>query len=454
MLATYRRNQALLSEAPTASENGPPDIAAARAVIDAALADGRDLLDEVEAKAVLTAYGIPTVPTHAVDADADAACAAARTLGYPVVLKILSHDISHKSDVGGVRLGLRDEAELRAAVEQMLAQVKARRPEARLNGFTVQAMVQRPFAQELIVGASVDPTFGPVLLFGQGGTAVEVLADRAIALPPLNRVLARELITRTRVARLLAGYRDHPPARLDAVCDVMIALSQMLADLPELAELDINPLWADQDGVMALDARLRVARGAGAGTERFAIRPYPAQLAESVTWQGRELLMRPIRPEDEAQHLAFIEQLEPEDVRLRFFSSRRELPRSELARLVQIDYAREMAFIALADGPDGRPETLGVVRAMTDPDNIEAEFAIIVRSDLKSRGLGRLLLDKMVRYQRSCGTQRLVGDVLHDNHAMRDLARHLGLHADPAQSDAESYCFVLDLQPPATETAN
>jgi acetyltransferase len=301
-------------------------------------------------------------------------------------------------------------------------------------------------AQELIVGASVDPTFGPVLLFGQGGTAVEVLADRAIALPPLNRVLARDLISRTRVSKLLAGYRDHPPAQIDAICDVLIALSQMLADLPELAELDINPLLADEHGVIALDARLRVSRTPSAGTERFAIQPYPGELAETVAWQGRELLLRPIRPEDEASHLAFIRQLEPEDLRLRFFSVRRSLPRSEVARLVQIDYAREMAFVALAPGADGALETLGVVRAVADPDNREAEFAVIVRSDLKGRGLGDLLLGKLLRYLRDHGTQRVAADVLRENKAMRNLADRRGFSVHESSSDATALRYVLELR--------
>ncbi|MEO8855524.1 MAG: acetate--CoA ligase family protein, partial [Burkholderiaceae bacterium] len=408
MLATYRRNQALLLEVPAAVESAPPDTATARSAIEAALADGRDMLDELESKTVLQAYGIPTVPTVAVGASADEACAAASKLGFPVVLKILSPDISHKSDVDGVALNLRDADALRQAVEHMLARVHAFKPQARIDGFTVQQMAQRPLAQELIVGTSIDPMFGPVLLFGQGGTAVEVMADRAIALPPLNRVLARELISRTRVAKLLAGYRNRPPARLEAVCDVMIALSQMLADLPELAELDINPLWADQDGVLALDARIRVSRTPCAGAERFAILPYPAHLAEVVAWQGREMLLRPIRPEDGTLHQAFIERLTPEDLRLRFFFTRRSLPRSEFARLLQIDYAREMAFIALVTNPDGEAETVGVVRATADPDNIEAEFGIIIRSDLKGQGLGRLLLGKMIGYLRQQGTQRLV----------------------------------------------
>ena len=456
MLATYRRNQALLLEAPTASENPPPDRAAARAVIDAARAAGRDLLDELEAKAVLKAYGIPTIDTVAVGPTAAAAVAAveavgegqgkgARAIGYPVVLKILSPDISHKSDVGGVCLDLRDAAALRDAAETMLARVRELQPRARISGFTVQSMVTRPLAQKLIVGASIDPVFGPVLLLGHGGTAVEVLADRVIGLPPLNRVLAREMVLRTRVARLLAGYRDHPPVDLDAVCDVLIALSQMLADLPELAELDINPLLADADGVIALDARLRISRTASAGAARFAITPYPAELAETVPWQGGVIELRPIRPEDEAQHRVFIEQLAPQDLRLRFFSVRRSLPRSELARLTQIDYAREMAFIAVQSQPEGLPKTLGVVRAVIDPDNIDAEFAIIVRSDMKGRGLGHLLMRKMIGFLIGRGTQRMVGDILHENHGMRELARSNGFVVDAAGSDADALHVVLTL---------
>jgi acetyltransferase len=445
MLATYRRNQALLLEAPTASENGPPDLTAARVIIDAALAAGRDMLDEFEAKALLKAYGIPTVPTVVVGPSPGSAIGGASEIGYPVALKILSPDISHKSDVGGVCLNLRNDGELERAASDMLARVRAARPNARITGFTVQAMASRPFAQELIVGASIDPVFGPVLLFGQGGTAVEVVADRAVALPPLNRVLANDIISRTRVSRLLAGYRDHPPAKLEAICDVLIALSQMLADLPELAELDINPLWADHDGVIALDARVRVSRGSPAGAAHFAITPYPAELARAVTWQGEPIVIRPIRPEDEAQHRSFVEQLRPEDLRLRFFSVRRELPRSELARLTQIDYAREMAFIAIRTLPDGTVQTLGVARAVIDPDNVDAEFAIIVRSDLKGRGLGHLLMRTLVDLLTQRGTRRLVALVLHENMAMRALARSHGFVLDEAGSDSDALRFVLTL---------
>jgi acetyltransferase len=445
MLATYRRNQALLLEAPTASGNGPADLSSARAVIDGVLAAGREMLDELEAKAVLKAYGIPVVPTVAVEPQADAAVKAAIGIGYPVAIKILSPDISHKSDVGGVRLHLRDENELRQAAGEMLAGVRKLKPDARITGFTVQAMVTRPLAQELILGTSIDPLFGPVLLFGQGGTAVEVLADRAIGFPPLNRVLARELISRTRVARLLAGYRDHPPAKLDAISDVLIALSQMLADLPELAELDINPLLADHEGVIALDARLRVSRKQEAGAAHFAITPYPAELAETVRWNDEAILIRPIRPEDEPQHRAFIDLLQPEDLRLRFFSVRRELPRSELARLAQIDYAREMAFIAVRTLPDGASQTLGVVRAVIDPDNVDAEFAVIVRSDLKAHGLGRILMRKMIAFLKGRGTQRMVGHVLRENEPMRKLARALGFEPAAAPAEPDSVFLALKL---------
>jgi len=446
MLATYRRNQALLLEAPPASGNRTPDLAAARGAVDSALAAGRDMLDPFEVLAVLQAYGIPTVPTLAVAASPDAAAAGAAQLGFPVALKIRSPDISHKSDVEGVKLGLRSEAELRLAAAAMLARVAELRPQARIDGFMLQRMVQRPLAQELIAGASIDSVFGPVVLFGHGGTAVEVIADRAIGLPPLNRVLALELVQRTRVARLLGGYRDHPPARLDAVCDTLIALSQMLADLPELAELDINPLWADHEGVIAVDARMRASRDVRGGAASFAVTPYPSELVRQVVWHGETIVVRPVRPEDGPQHRAFTEQLQPEDLRLRFFSSRRELPRSELARLTQIDYAREMAFIAARTLPDGTAQTLGVARAVCDPDNVEAEFAVIVRSDLKGRGLGHILLQTLIDYLAQHGTQRIIGYALRENSAMSELARSHAFEIDVPGSDGSVLRLVRNLR--------
>lgn len=446
MLQTYRRNQTTLMEMPSASPTVHPDVTAMRTHLDAALAQGREWLGEQEARALLGAYGISTVATATVAATPQAAVAAARGLGYPVTLKILSPDITHKSDVGGVRLGLDSDAAMASAVVEMLQSVRAARPQARIDGFTVQAMVRRPHAQELIVGASVDKVFGPVVLFGQGGTAVEVIDDTAMALPPLNRALARELVSRTRVAKLLAGFRDHPPAQLDALCDVLVAVSRMLADLPSMAELDINPLWLDENGALALDARVRLSPMPVAGAARFAILPYPAQWVSECTWNGRTLVVRPIRPEDELQHRRFLESLSPEDVRLRIFYSRHDLPRSELARLTQIDYDREMAFVAEAPDEAGNLQTLGVARAMSDPDGMEAEFAIIVRSELKGQGLGTLLFKRLIEHARHRGTQRLVGLVLRENTRMLRLARALGLKADPGSAaDPDAVRMVLDL---------
>ncbi|MCF8204316.1 MAG: bifunctional acetate--CoA ligase family protein/GNAT family N-acetyltransferase [Methylotenera sp.] len=422
LMQTYRRNQMALRETPAASTIAAPDRAAARRLVDAALADGREWLNEVEAKALLAAYGIAVVPSAQVPASPQAAAQAASGMDGPVVLKILSPDLLHKSDVGGVRLGLKNPEAVREAAQEMLESLARSHPRARLQGFSVQAQVTRPLAQELIVGAHVDPIFGPVLLFGHGGVAVEVLADRAVALPPLNRALARDLIERTRVRRLLAGFRGRAPADLDAIADVLIAVARLLADLPELAELDINPLWADAQGALALDGRIRLSPAKPAGVAHFAIRPYPDEWESRVAWQGQTLLLRPIRPEDEAAHQAFLDAVTADDLWLRFFQAPHRLSHDELARLTQIDYEREMAFIAV----DAAQQTLGVARLVRDPDNTEAEFAVLVRSDLQGRGLGRLLMQRLLDYATARGTQRIVGDVLRENHGMLSLAKALG----------------------------
>jgi acetyltransferase len=448
LLQTYRHNQALLMQAPPARTQSALDIDRVRSLVDAVLANRREWLNEPEAKALLAACGVPVVETRVVRRSVAAAVRAADAIGYPVALKILSPQITHKSDVGGVALDLGEAAELRAAARAMLRRVARLRPDAVIDGFTVQAMVQRPRALELIVGASVDAVFGPVLMFGQGGTAVEVVADRALALPPLNEPLAHALIERTRVARLLAGWRDVPAADSAAVVGVLTAVSQLLADEPRIAELDINPLLADAQGVIALDARVRVSAAAPGGAQHFAIRPYPSELIETVEWQGRTLTLRPIRPEDEAQHLAFLGQLDPLDIRMRIFYSRRSIERSELARLTQIDYEREMAFIAtapLADIAGGGEETLGVARALCDPDNQDAEFGIVVRSDLKGGGLGGLLMNKLIAHLRARGTRRLVALVLAENTRMLELARELGFTLDEEQPDADIRRVILPL---------
>jgi acetyltransferase len=446
MLRTYRRNQALLMEAPTATEGPAADLAAAQACVRQALQDGRTLLEQHEAMALLQAYGIPALATQRCEPTAEAAARAATQAGFPVAVKIQSPELTHKSDVGGVCLNLASEDAVRTAVTGMLARVAEKRPDAHVTALVVQPMVSRPRAVELIVGATVDAVFGPVVLFGSGGKSVEVVADRAVALPPLNRVLARDLVSRTAASRLLAGYRDQPPAKIDAVLDVLVKVSQLLADLPEVAELDINPLLADDDGVIAIDARVRVAPATSAGAARFAIRPYPAELSRTLDWQGERLVLRPIRPEDAAIHKAFVERLSPQDLRLRFFSSRRTLAASELARLVQIDYAREMAFVAVRDTANAPPEILGVVRCACDPDNEEAEFAVVVRSDLQRRGLGRVLMERLLDYLRGHGTQRVVGEVLNENTGMRTLVKSLGFSAVPRVAHEDSQRFTLDLR--------
>jgi acetyltransferase len=422
----YRRNQETLMETPpSVSEGAAPDTAAARAVIAAALAAGRDLLTEPEAKAVLAAYAVPTVETRIARDAADAAHLAAE-IGFPVAVKVLSPDITHKSDLGGVVLDLETPQQVEGAVTAMLGRLRRLRPRARIDGVTVQRMERRPGAHELIVGASEDPLFGPVILFGQGGTAVEVVSDRAVALPPLNMALARELVSRTRVARLLEGYRDRPAADLASIHLTLTRISQLVCDLPEVAELDVNPLLADEHGVIALDARIRVAPSASKGAERLAIRPYPRELEETIAFDGRDLTLRPIRPEDEPAHSALFAGLDRADIRFRFFGVLRPPVHGQLARYTQIDYEREMAFIATRPCEDGTPETLGVARVVADPDNAVAEFAIVVRSDMKGKGLGSALLGKLIGYCRQHGTGEMVGNVLAGNDRMLRLASKLG----------------------------
>jgi acetyltransferase len=444
-LVQYRRNQQLLMEVPPSRfPESPHDFETASAVLRTALAAKRTMLSEAEAKSVLAAYGIPIVPTRTTATVTDAVKAATE-LGFPVALKICSPDISHKTDVGGVVLNVVDTEGVEVAAAQIERSVRKARPEARLEGFSVQPMVTRHNAHELIVGLAADPVFGPVVLFGHGGTATEVLRDRAIGLPPLNSVLARELVERTQIARVLAGYRDRPPANIAAITDVLVRVSHLVADLPQILELDINPLLADEHGVIALDARLKVSDLAPAGVDRFAIRPYPEELEEWVDWQGKRVLLRPIRPEDGHRHLEFFNRLDPEDIRLRMFMSLRELHPSQLARLTQIDYDREMAFIATSEREPGVFETLGVARAVTDPDNTTAEFAIIVRSDVKGRGLGPILFRKLVDYTRARGTGELVGDALAENARVISLANSFGFSVD--RVDAGMVKLRLRLNP-------
>jgi len=453
-LLEYKRNQEMLMEVPaSAASDFIPDTGFVRDIIAEVIARGDAIMTEAEAKAVLDAYGIPTIETRMARHPAEAS-RIAKVFNTPVALKILSPDIVHKSDVGGVVLNLESPFEVEKASNAMLKRVAETYPEARIEGFTVQKMATRkPGTQELIVGVATDPIFGPVILFGQGGVAVEIIGDRAVALPPLNMNLAAELVQRTRVAALLRGYRGRPPANLDALHNVLIQVSQLIIDHPEIMELDINPLRCDAEGVLALDAVIKVAPAAH-DLDRLAIRPYPAELEEIFTMTdgtGRKVLLRPIRPEDEPNHHVLVSKMTAEDIRFRFFGLVHELPHTEMARLTQIDYDREMAFIGEYTHPDGTKETLGVCRTVTDPDNEKAEFAVLVRSDLKGTGLGKRLLAKMIEYCRARGTEAIVGQVLKDNIRMLKFVEHLGF-VQVRTVDGDIVEVEYDLsKPPVTE---
>jgi len=428
-LARYRHNQSLLMRVPpSVPETAAPDTAAVRKIIAGALAEGREWLNEAEAKQALAAYGIPTLSAEVVADPREAGAAAAR-IGGPVALKILSRDITHKSDIGGVMLDLEGTEAVEQAAEAMLKRVGEAAPGARLQGFTVQAMCRRPQAEELILGVVSDPQFGPVMLFGQGGTAVEVINDKALALPPLDPVLAEAMMQQTRVYKLLQGYRDRPPAALSEIANALIRLSQLVIDIAEVSEVDINPLLADSAGVIALDARIRldaVQVGKSSGSERLAIRPYPKSLEQTFTLpDGQKIFVRPLRPDDAPGLRSGFQRLDPEDVRMRFFSHMREMSPTMAARLTQLDYNREMALAAFpAEGTDRRG--LGIVRLVADPDNQRAEFAITIRSEDKGRGLGRALMERIMDYAVRRGVGEIWGDVLADNRRMLTLCDELG----------------------------
>jgi acetyltransferase len=426
---------------PEMPEAFAPDVTTARKIVAGAIADGRHWLDPVEVKQLLEAYGIAMVPTFAAANIDDAVAHASELLaeGTTVVLKIMSRDIIHKSDVGGVVLNLTTPAAVRVAATEILARAKALRPEARIAGVIVQAMVVRAKARELILGLADDPTFGTVVVFGRGGTAVEIINDKALALPPLDLQLAQSLIERTRVSRLLRAYRDVPAVKADAVPMVLVKLSQMAADIPEIRELDINPLLADETGVTAVDARVAVGRVEpkfkGSGPGNFAVRPYPSQWERHFrikdSWR---IFARPMRPEDEPLIHDFLRHVSSEDLRLRFFAPIKEFTHEFIARLTQLDYARAMAFVAFDEATN---ELIGVVRIHSDSIYVSGEYAILLRSDLKGKGLGWELMQLIIEYARSEGLKQISGDVLRENVVMLEMCRNLGFEvkSDPVERD-------------------
>ncbi len=440
-LVRHREVLNLLTQVPPALPvDFVPDTEAARRIVTTAVDEGRRWLDPLEISRLLEAYGIAMVPTFAaVDAEQAVACASRLFAeGATVVLKIMSRDIVHKSDVGGVVLNLTTPDAVRSAAGEIIARARTLRPEARIAGVIVQAMMVRPKARELIIGLADDPTFGTVVVFGHGGTAVEIINDKALALPPLDLQLARGLVGRTRVSKLLRGYRDVPAVQQDAVEMVLVKIAQMAADIPEIRELDINPLLADENGASAVDARIAVGKVArkfgGSGPANFAVRPYPAQWQRHIEVKdGWKVYVRPIRPEDEPQLHVFLRRVTPQDLRLRFFAPMKEFTHEFIARLTQLDYARAMAFVAFDETSQ---EMLGVVRIHSDSIYENGEYAILLRSDLKGRGLGWALMQLMIEYAKSEGLKMISGDVLTENTIMLEMCRNLGfeIKTDPADA--------------------
>jgi acetyltransferase len=456
-LAQFVRNRELRLQVP------PPridelkfDINAARRIIDGARAGGRHSLDEQDSKALLASFGIETA-VGLFARSAMEARQAALQLGFPVVLKVRADGITHKSDVGGVLLGLATVDEVEQGFEAIAARLIERAPQARFLGVLVQKMVVRPHGRELIVGLARDPTFGPVISFGMGGVAVEVFRDSAIALPPLNAFLARDLISRTRVARMLDAFRGAPAADLDKVIEVLLRVSELACEIPAVAELDINPLLADEHGVIALDARVVVTDGplvADATFSHIAIHPYPRGLSRQVELQGGEkVLLRAIRPEDAEAEKRLVSRLSTRTSYLRFHAPVRELTLERLVRYTQIDYDREMAFVAI-DASSGQEEIRGISRYTRNPDGVTAEFGVIVEDAWQGRGLGNVLMQALEDTARARGLTQLIGLVLRENDEMGAMMhrRGYGPHRDEEDPGVTRYIKPLvDAEPPQAQ---
>jgi len=445
--------QSLMARPAAAPDDFKGDEKAVRAIVEAACNDGRNWLDPLETDAVLQAYGIPSVQLRKA-ADAGAAAEAAREFmaqGHPVAVKILSRDIQHKSDVDGVRLSLTSDADVRTSAETVIANARRLRPKARIDGVIVQPMITRPRARELITGLARDSVFGSVIVFGHGGVSVEIVKDKAIALPPLDQQRALDLIARTRISRLIDGYRNVPAARRDLVAFVLVRLSQLAADIPEILEIDINPLLADDAGVLALDARISIdptpLSPGRPHHAHFAIRPYPKEWERTLTLRdGQQVAVRPVRPEDERLYEEFFRHVSPDDMRLRFFGLVKDIGHAFIARLTQIDYGRSIALLAL-DEKTGA--LLGVVRLHADPDYRNGEYAVLLRSDRKGIGLGWMLMELIIDYARKEGLRGITGQVLRDNTTMLTMCRELGFSVDEDREDRNLFTVSLSLAPTA-----
>jgi len=436
---------------PRSGEDGRPDEVSA--IVARANAEGRTLLDEVEAKAVLAAYGIPVVPTR-IARDPDEAIAAARALGFPVAVKLWSRVITHKTDVGGVKLALADEASVRRAFDEIRAAVANRAGVGAgagvFLGVTVQPMIDRSGGHELILGSSVDRQLGPVLLFGAGGELVEVFRDRALALPPLTTTLAHRLVDETRIARALRGVRGRAGVDLDGLASLLVRFGDLVADQRRIREIDINPLLVTPAGAVALDARVVLHNPTAEDAElpRAAIRPYPRDYVWTETSRrGDGFTVRPIRPDDETLLVAFHRTLSDESVRLRYLHSYKLDERTAHERLVRacfVDYDREMVLVAERSGASGGREIAGVARLSRDRDGGDgAEFALLIADPWQGQGIGRVLLRRLIEVARRERIRRVFADILVANGAMQHLCSELGFTLE--SPDAGVISAVLKL---------
>ena len=451
-LAHYARAQELLLQVPAPLISAQaPDIAAARALARSVTAAGRTLLSEPESKQLLGLFGI-TTPNTLVATTLVEAIRIGNELGFPLALKILSPDIAHKSDVQGVTLNVRDLPSLEREFRNLMARTASLRPDARLEGIALQPMVDKRFGRELLVGVARDPVFGQVISFGAGGVAVELLRDNAIGLPPLNRRLAEDLIDRTRVARLLASYRQIPAANRTAIVDVLVRVSEMVCALPWLQEMDINPLSVDDAGAVALDARVVIDPARLDEDPRYshlAIHPYPARLERiEALRDGSAMMVRPIRPEDAQIESAFVEALSEQSRYMRFFNPMRSLPPRMLARFTQVDYERELALIALPPGSEAA-RMAGVARFSPNADGASCEFAVTVADRWHQRGVGSLLMRRLIEAARASGYRSMTGSVLASNSAMRAMMNSLGFNTQPDPGDSAVVECSLELGNPA-----
>lgn len=447
-ISAYYRNQRLLMRTPAPlSHLDNPNVESARLVIETALSEQRSVLTEMESKALLAAFRIPIAST-VVARSVTEAMVLAEEIGLPVAMKIDSPQITHKSDSGGVRLNLTTLQSVRSAYQDILDEVRRNRPEVTINGVAIEPMIVKPNGRELTVGVIRDEVFGPVITFGEGGTKVEVHRDRAVALPPLDGVLVADMIRSTRVARLLGEFRGMPPVDAQALERVLLRVSEMVCELPWIREMDINPLIVDERGAVAVDARI-VVEPVSPIRDRYghmAIHPYPAHLTQTWTLaDGTDVLIRPIRPEDAELEKEFVKNLSPETKYFRFMNTVRELALPMLVRLTQIDYDREMAFIATTRGPDGAETELGVCRYATNPDGESCEFAVVVADAWAHRGVARKLMGMLIEAARAKGLKYMNGEFLANNPRMLKFVSELGFVLSKSTDDPTVVSGVLAL---------